>query len=144
MVICTDTSFLFSLYGHDAHTPRALAWIKSRRTPLSLTSLGEYELANALRFCEFRKVIARGEAALFWAQFEADRTSGRLRIEVCNLADVVEEAKRLSASHTLTGGHRGFDILHVATALVLRARQFLTFDVNQKKLAEAEGLVVPV
>jgi predicted nucleic acid-binding protein len=106
--------------------------------------LSECELGNALRFAEFREEIAPGEAALFWAQFEADRAGGRLRIQVCNLADVVDEAKRLSATHTLTGGHRGFDILHVATALVLKARQFLTFDGNQKKLAEAEGLVVPV
>jgi len=144
MVTCADTSFLFALYGNDIHTPRALAWLNSQRDALTLTSLGEYELGNALRFSEFRKGIAPGEAALFWAQFEADRASGRLQIQVCNLADVVEEAKRLSATHTLTGGHRGFDILHVAAALVVKAQQFLTFDGNQKKLAGAAGLVVPV
>lgn len=144
MVTCADTSFLFSLYGNDVHTPRAVAWMKSQRTALSLTSLGEYELSNALRFSEFRKGIAPGEAALFWAEFEADRASGRLQIQVCNLADVVDEAKRLSATHTLTGGHRGFDILHVASALVVNAQRFLTFDENQKKLAEGEGLMVPL
>jgi predicted nucleic acid-binding protein len=36
------------------------------------------------------------------------------------------------------------DILHVATAIELGAKEFLTFDANQKKLAEAEGLLVPV
>ncbi len=144
MVICTDTSFLFSLYGNDANTPRALAWMKTCRTALVLTTLNEYELANALRFAEFRKVLGPGEAALFWAQYEADRASGRLKVCVCNLADVVDEARRLSATHTLTGGHRGFDILHVAAAIRLKAKQLLTFDGNQKRLAEAEGLVVPV
>jgi predicted nucleic acid-binding protein len=144
MVICADTSFLFSLYGNDAKTPSAVAWMKSQRSALTLTSLGEYELGNALRFAEYRKVIAPGEAALFWAQFEADRASGRLKIQVCNLADVVAEAKRLSATHTLTGGHRGFDILHVATAVIVKAQQFLTFDANQKKLTKAEGIVVPL
>ncbi len=144
MVICADTSFLFSLYGNDAHTSQAVAWLKSQRAALTLTKLGEYELGNALRFSEFRRGLAPGEAALFWAQFEADRDSGRLQIHVCNLADVVDEAKRLSATYTLTGGHRGFDILHVAAALILKAQQFLTFDANQKKLAEAEGLIVPV
>jgi predicted nucleic acid-binding protein len=59
------------------------------------------------------------------------------------LAVVIDEAKRLSATHTLTGGHRGFDMLHVAAALQLKARHFLTFDANQKRLAEAEGLIVP-
>ena len=144
MVTCADTSFLFSLYGNDAHTPRAVAWVKSQRTVLTLTALNEYELGNALRFSEFRKGIAPGEAALFWAQFEADRASGRLQIHVCNLADIVAEAKRLSATHTLTGGHRSFDILHVAAALMMKAARLLTFDGNQKKLAKAEGLVVPV
>ncbi len=144
MVTYADTSFLFSLYGNDVNTPKAVAWMKSQKKPLTLNSLGEYELGNALRFAEFRKAIAPGEAALFWAQFETDRASGRLLIQVSNLAEIVDEAKRLSATHTLAGGHRGFDILHVAGALILGVGQFLTFDANQKKLAEAEGLVVPL
>jgi hypothetical protein len=37
-----------------------------------------------------------------------------------------------------------FDILHVAAALKLGATEFLTFDGNQKKLAESEGLRVPL
>jgi len=35
-------------------------------------------------------------------------------------------------------------MLHIATALHLGVREFLTFDGNQQKLAEAEGLVVPI
>ena len=68
----------------------------------------------------------------------------RLIVATSNLANVVDEAKRLSSLRTLAGGHRGFDILHVASALTLKATHFLTFDGNQKKLAEAEGLVVPL
>jgi len=142
MVICADTSFLFSLYGNDGNTPRAVAWVKSLRTPLTLSALNEFELGNALRFAEFRKGIDPGEAALCWAHFEADCAGGRLTISICNLADVVDEAKRLSATHTLCGGHRGFDILHVACALRIKATHFLTFDTNQKRLAQAEGLKV--
>lgn len=80
---------------------------------------------------------------MFWAQYEADRDKGMIRLEICNLALIVSEAKRLSATYKLTGGHRGFDILHVASALNLGADQFLTFDENQKKLAETESLTVP-
>ena len=47
-------------------------------------------------------------------------------------------------SVSLAGGHRGFDILHVASALTMKATQFLTFDANQRELAEKEGLVVPL
>ncbi len=144
MVICADTSFLFSLYGNDGNAPRAVAWMKTCRTTLTLSTLNEYELGNALRFAEFRKGIGPGEAAFFWAQFEADRAAARLRVQVCNLADVVDEAKRLSSTYSLTGGHRGFDILHVAASLRLKAKQFLTFDANQKTLAEAEGMKAPL
>ena len=35
------------------------------------------------------------------------------------------------------------DILHVATAIELDVKAFLTFDANQKMLAENEGLTVP-
>jgi hypothetical protein len=40
---------------------------------------------------------------------------------------VIDAAKRLSATHTLTGGHRGFDILHVAT---VRRQLYLRTDDN--------------
>lgn len=144
MVTCTDTSFLYSLYGNDAHTARAMAWLRANQAVLSLTMLNEYELENALRFAEFRGALRPGGAALFRAQFEADRLAGRLQVRICNLAEVVAEAQRLSATHTVTGGHRGFDILHVAAALHLKADRFLTFDGNQRKLAGAEGLRVPL
>lgn len=83
MVVSADTSFLFALYGDDAHTHKAVAWMKRQKIALTLTMLSEYELGNALRFSEFRKGIAPGEAALFWAQFEADRSSGRVKVLVC-------------------------------------------------------------
>ncbi len=97
-----------------------------------------------MRFTEFRKAIPLGSAAQYWAGFEAAIAQGRLIVATSNLADVLDEAKRLSSMRTLTGGHRGFDILHVASALKMNATHFLTFDGNQKKLAEAEGLVVPI
>jgi hypothetical protein len=73
-----------------------------------------------------------GAAAQYWAGFEAAVAQGRLIVTISNLADGVDEAKRLSSTHTLTEGHRGFDILHVASALRMNATHFLTFDGNQK------------
>jgi predicted nucleic acid-binding protein len=141
---CSDTSFLFSLYGNDVHTPNALAWIRSQSRAISLSSLNQFELANAFRFAECRGVIETGAAARYWADFEADIAAGRLVVETCNLARVLSEAMRLSASYSLTRGHRSFDILHVAAALHLKAVEFLTFDGNQRKLAEKEKLKTPL
>ena len=144
MVTFCDTSFLYSLYGNDAHSPRAVAWVKHSSKAIHLNHLAHFEFGNALRFSEFRKVVPAGTAAMYWAGFEAAIAQKRLVVMTTNLADIVEEAKRISSQRTLNGGHRSFDILHVASAIVVDATQFLTFDDNQKKLAEAEGLIVPI
>jgi predicted nucleic acid-binding protein len=58
-------------------------------------------------------------------------------------ADIASIAARLSAQYTWTEGYRGFDILHVASALHLGVTEFLSFDTGQRKLAAAEGLKLP-
>jgi predicted nucleic acid-binding protein len=143
MVVFADTSFLFAVYGNDTHTPVALSWLQETGQKVCISELADFELCNALRFAEFAGRLGPGDAARFLAQYESDRAAGRLRLEICNLADIVHEAKRLSGMYTAEKGHRAFDILHVATAISRRAELFLTFDANQKKLAEAEGLRVP-
>lgn len=142
-MICADTSVLFSLYANDAHTQRLLTWLAAHQTAITVTPLNEFELHNALRFAEWRGAIAAGASATFWADFEKDCDAGRLRRQTCNLANVLDSSMRLSATHTLVSGHRSFDILHVAAAVVLNTEQFLTFDQNQRLLAESEGLAVP-
>jgi len=44
----------------------------------------------------------------------------------------------------MKGGHRAMGIIHVSTAKNLGLKYFLTFDGNQKNLAESQELVVPV
>lgn len=56
---------------------------------------------------------------------------------------VFDRAKWLAEKHTLRLGTRTLGVLHVASALVSKADTFYTFDVNQGKLAKAEGWVVP-
>jgi len=144
MVIGTDTSFLFSLYGNDSHTPKATAWCAQNSSAITISSLNRFELLNALRFAECRKFVQPGTAAIYHQLFIKAIYASRIVEQTCNLADILTEATRLSAAHTLTGGHRGFDILHIAAARIMGATHFLTFDTNQKRLAENEGLNVPV
>ena len=68
--------------------------------------------------------------------------AGALEVVTADWPDVHRLAENLSTRHTMAGGHRSFDVLHVATALHLGAREFLTFDANQRKLAAAEKLKV--
>ena len=141
-MIVADTSFLFALFGRDAHTAAAQSWARQTTQPIAVTALNRYEFANAIRFAAFRKVISPRDALGSLAAFEADLKQGILQLTPCDLADVVREADRLSELHTLTGGHRSFDILHVATARLLKATTILTFDLNQRKLANAVRLSV--
>jgi predicted nucleic acid-binding protein len=48
----------------------------------------------------------------------------------------------LSDKYTVTAGHRAYDILQVAAALVVGATEFWSFDGKQRALAQAEGLKV--
>jgi predicted nucleic acid-binding protein len=82
-----------------------------------------------------------GQAAL--TKLHANIHDGAIVVVPVEWADVASIAERLSAQYTWTEGHRGFDILHVATALHLGAADFLSFDANQRKLAAAEGLRLP-
>ena len=143
MVTTADTSFLFSLYGNDDHTEKAIQWLSSHSLVLTLTALNEFELGNALRFAEFKSFLPAGKAETYWEDFLEDKRQGRVVTERCNLSHIVDEANRLSTLWTFSGGHRSFDILHVASGVILRATHFLTFDQNQAKLARRLGMALP-
>jgi hypothetical protein len=49
-------------------------------------------------------------------------------------------AAEISRAHTAALGCRTLDVLHVATALELGLRVFVTFDRRQRQLAKATGL----
>lgn len=87
--------------------------------------------------------FSRAEGIQALGDFRADLNAGRAVVVPCDWLAVLSTAERLAHQYTESVGHRAMDILHVATALHLGAREFLTFDANQRQLAEAEGLRVP-
>jgi predicted nucleic acid-binding protein len=139
-VICCDTSFLFALYGNDAHTTAALSEVQRLGNPITISPFNEYEYFNAIHFAVFRRLFVPAQARGLLAAFAADLATGNLHLPVCNLAFVLVEAKRLANSYTQNAGHRSFDILHIAAAIQFGATEFLTFDANQRRLANAERL----
>ena len=144
MVICCDTSFLFSLYGRDDHSAAAGDLVSRLQQPITLTSLHEFEFENALRLAVWRKLLDEETASLRITSFHDDLERGLLTPAAENLRAMLAEARRISAARTLTGGYRSFDILLIAAAVNLRADLFLTFDARQRALAEAEGLRVEI
>ena len=56
--------------------------------------------------------------------------------------DVYARARQISVRQTSSLGCRTLDILHVASALLLKADRFWTFDQRQATLARTEGLQI--
>ena len=139
-----DTGLLCSLYAPDAHTGRAVARLRRQPLPLPFTWLHQLEFRNALRLRVFRGEITPGQRDASLNAMLADLAGGVLAATAPPLAEVMTEGERLSALHSETLGTRSLDILHVAAAVVLGRRVFLTFDRRQAALAVAAGLNVPI
>lgn len=121
-----------------------------RSAPLPVSSLLLLELRHFLRLQvrlhskDKTKAFTKSEATQMLRDLQSDLRTKVLEIMPVDWSAVHHTAEELSDRYTETKGHRLADILHVATALHLGADVFLTFDANQKALAEAEGLAVSV
>jgi predicted nucleic acid-binding protein len=144
-----ETSFLCALYRLQENSPWAIEFRASIPDPLPVSALVLFEFRQSVRL---QMRLHRNNAQLGFGEREglamlrdlqSDLSSGVLEVLAADWAGVFSMAEMLSAKHTENGGHRFADILHVATALQLGASTFLTFDSNQCRLAEAEGLTVP-
>jgi predicted nucleic acid-binding protein len=139
--VYADASFLASLYVLDANSERAAARMKQAEFPVLLTSLGELELTNAISLRLFRKELAPSKIKAAHALVRKDLTDGVLLVKPL-ATGIFERAMRMARRRTPQLGTRTLDVLHVASALELKAEMFYTFDRNQEKLARAEGLLV--
>lgn len=144
-----DTSFLFSLYLPRPSSGKAAQVFSELDGPLPISSLLLFEFENAVRLATWLHRQARDKgfsvqvAQTALARLDSDLDDGFLELVFCDYGLVFDRARRISNTHTWRTGHRSLDILHVATARYLRSSRFLTFDANQRKLAEAEGMSVP-
>lgn len=142
MVVYADTSFLFSLYAQDANTVQAGKAAGAVAAPFVLTPLQRHELRNALRLSVFRGAITVDECQALLKTIETDTKTGTLLETPVAWVEVYAEAEALSAAHTRTLGVRASDVLHVAAAAALGAKEFYTFDARQKALAVKAGMKV--
>ncbi|HXY25177.1 MAG TPA: type II toxin-antitoxin system VapC family toxin [Candidatus Acidoferrum sp.] len=139
MIVYADTSFLFSLYAADANSSAAASVLRRLKPPLLITEFGEFEFTNALNWRIFRKQLrATAEQALL-AALSKDVEEGIIRIAPLTAATFTR-ARQISRAQTRLLGTRSLDVLHVASALTLRATIFCTFDQQQASLASAVGL----
>jgi predicted nucleic acid-binding protein len=128
-----------SLYSPDVHSARAAAQMRRLQEPVLLTPLGEAELTNALELRIFRKEATATEIRKAQSNFREHVMGGVFALEEMP-ATVYERTKQIARKRTASLGLRTLGILHVASALLLRADRFWTFDRRQSTLAKAEGI----
>ena len=107
--------------------------------PLFLTPFGEVELFNALKLRSFRRELKTAELKAAYAAVRRHLDSQVYFLKPFSPA-IFEKARLLAQRHTRDLGVRTLDLLHVASALVLGAEVFYSFDRDQRKLARAVGL----
>lgn len=146
-----DTNFFTRAYLELPDSPKAdrllMAAKKGESAPLPLTWLHRAETLNAFQLHVF---LARGagqtfispqQAALAHANFQADAQAAEfLRPMAISAADLEKEFAELSLRHTARHGFRTYDLLHVASALILKCDTFWSFDSKASKLAALQGL----
>jgi len=129
-----DSSFLFSLYALDDHSPAATSELRHFRGALVLSSLSELELLNALELRVFRKELTREQVDRAHAGFDDDIQDGVLAVFELEPATFLRAGKLILQTTSLLGC-RTADILHVGAALEAGADRLFTFDQRQKALA---------
>jgi predicted nucleic acid-binding protein len=104
------------------------------------TLLLEHELRNAIRLCVFRRQITTAQREKALHDLENDKAAGVLHAVPLDWPKALKHAESLGRRHTEAMGARGMDILHVASALALKAGRFVTFDGRQRELTRLAGL----
>ena len=110
--------------------------------PYCLTQWQALEVKNAIRLKAFRNEITPTQMTQSIAAFEQDIATGRWQRPVYAVSAVEQRAEELSAGHSAVLGCRTLDIIHVAAALVIGTRDFVTFDGRQAAMAKQAGLTV--
>jgi predicted nucleic acid-binding protein len=136
--VYADSSFFVSLYVQDVHSKNADRLLNSGLKPW-FTPLHHAEFAHAVGQQVFRGQITAAELRNVHSQLEKDRAAGLWK-ETALPDAAFRICADLARRHGPRLGIRTLDSLHVASALLLKAERFWTFDERQAKLAKAEGL----
>lgn len=146
-----DTNFFSRLYLHGSEADEIQRLLSAAQsagaTRLPITWLHRIETINAFQLYVFagkqsgRARVTREQAAAAHATFQTDVKEGMFlwnaQIELNDLEGRFEE---LALRHSATHGFRTYDLLHVASALLLDCDTFWSFDPKAERLATLEGL----
>jgi predicted nucleic acid-binding protein len=135
-----DPSALLKLYIHEPASAAMSAWRSRTKGALPVTPHGRLEIVNGICLAGFRKIISAEALSDAIVSFDEDLAEGRYVDADILWRATLRRARELSRAHTPALGCRTLDVLHVATAVELGLRYFVTFDSRQGQLAKAAGL----
>ena len=114
---------------------------------LPITWLHRVELVNALQIQVFSSRLHRQpritpeHAAIAQASFRQDLgKSDFLQLAPLNQEPLVTKSEDISLRHTARSGFKTYDLIHVASAMLLGCDTFWSFDAKASQLAALEGL----
>lgn len=136
-----DTSFFLKLYVKEEGSEEAIALLNQLgTTPLLYSRLHELELSAAIQGKVHRKEITAAEASKSLKVIDLHLRTGNLMRPQADFDAVFSRATTLARGQNPPLGSRSLDLLHVALALETQSDPFLTYDLRQRKLAQAAGL----
>jgi predicted nucleic acid-binding protein len=139
-----DPSALLKLYLQEPESRAMAAWRARITGPLIITHHGRVELINAIGLAAFRGLINEMVFHDALAALDDDFEEGRYLQADLLWRATLKRAADLARRFTRTLGCRSLDVLHVASAVELELRVFVTFDDRQRELARAVRLKVAV
>lgn len=137
-----DTSAIVKLYIKEEFSFEVSNWIKMNNEAIPLTHFHEIEFTNAIYLKQFRSEITDEQVRVVLSKFDEHQGKGVYYRPQLNWSNAMNFAAHLAKRHTKTIGSRSLDILHVASALAIKAGRFLTLDKRQSTLADLAGLKV--
>ena len=137
-----DPSALTKLYLHENGSREIFAWRRRNEGALWVTHHGRTEVINAICIASFLGDLDETERSQAISNFSDDFLEGHLKQADLLWRSALNRAAELSQQFTPKLGTRTLDVLHVASALELELRYFLSWDIRQKRLASAAGLKV--
>jgi predicted nucleic acid-binding protein len=148
-----DTNFFVKLYLALPDSQHATTLLDEARSedasPLPITWLHRLEVVNAVQLQVFaarirgQPRITAEQAAAAQASFREDlRRTDFLRITQLIHEKLAAKFEEISLRHTARLGVRVYDVIHVASALLLDCDTFWSFDAKALRLAKLEGLAI--
>lgn len=141
-MIYWDTSALLKLYASETDSPYFVHLATTTEDQVLTSAIASMELLCAFERKEQTGGLKSGGAKAAFEQFLGDTRRGRI-IEVPYGRDVVEEARRLLALVTDRGMLiRSLDMIHVASAIAVRAKSIVATDLRLRQVASFANMKV--